>query len=230
MKCVVARGQMRKRKSKTKRALSSRGVKRSLDARRAEVSSFEGKSVRIFFYGTMKRNFYNYNAYLSCACSRGQARFLHDAVTEDPYRLVLWGERHVPAMVDHNDTARSMSEEHPLPHVHGEVFLVDKHTLAALDDFYEDGEVRYIRKSIRVIKSMSASHIGHGRKANAYVYLVSPTAELATLPTLAEYTEKEHAAYSNPMFQPKVFELMTGVDKEYFSSLLGSKDPPRISL
>ena len=82
------------------------------------MSSFEGKSVRIFFYGTMKRNFYNYNAYLSCACSRGQARFLHDAVTDDPFRLVLWGDRHVPAMVDHAGTARSMPEKHPLPHVH----------------------------------------------------------------------------------------------------------------
>ena len=57
---------------------------------------------------------------------------------------------------------------------------------------------------------------------------VTEQADLAGLPTLAEYTEKEHVAYSNPTFQPKFFELMTGVDKEYFS-LFWVKHPPGAS-
>ena len=47
----------------------------------------------------------------------------------------------MPAMADHAGAARSMPEKQPLPHVRGEVFLVDEHTLAALDDFYEDGKL-----------------------------------------------------------------------------------------
>ena len=61
---------------------------------------------------------------------------------------------------------------------------------------------------------MSTSHMGHGRKANAYVYL-SPTADFWA-PTLAEYGERARCLLK-PDVSAKVFELMTGVDKEYFS-------------
>ena len=205
----------KKTKKKTKRALS-KGISKSLDARRANVSELGSKSIRVFLYGTMKRNFYNYNAYLSCACGRGQARFLHDAITKDPFRLILWGSRHVPAMVENSDENNNNNDI--LPQIHGEVFLVDKNTLAGLDDFFEDGEVRYTRKPIRIIKSSaSSSSLRQRRDVHAYAYVVTPTTEFLNLPTLAEYTEMEHEKYSNPTFQPKVFELMTGVDKEYFS-------------
>lgn len=198
-----------------------------------------GERPIVFLYGTMKRGFYNYNAYLSCAIDRGQAEFLCMARTMASYDLVLWGDRDVPGMLDSRPVEGGNQ-------VVGEMFCVDQKTLAALDDFFEDGSRTYLRRVIKVepIGTTSKEHnpnnssfkrdfMSRLRKTYAmarhrrpvhhedvYCYLLQPEDNGCedSDRVLQEYTTVHHEKYSNPYFQPNVLELMTGIDAGYFRS------------
>ena len=205
-----------------------RGTRQSLRQRRRVVEQEEvpGTRVSVFLYGTLKTKFANYNAYLSCAVSRGQARYVHDAKTMASFDLVLWGDRDVPGMVDGPPLEEGR-------HVHGEVFECDHNTLAALDDFFEDGPALYRRRLIRVTRTSDRTRqsgdkislLPQGRRHNdedddvASVYcwlLQDPHRQTNQSHTLTEYTQSEQATYTNPTFQPNVLELITGVDATHF--------------
>lgn len=191
-------------KKKIKDNSLAKGRKRTLDARRANAREVEGKRADVFLYANLKKGFYHYDAYLSCAILRGQASLLGECVTTQRLRLVCWGDRNTPAMMEHDP------DDPDAMRVHGELYSVDECTLAALDDFFEDGEVLYLRQSISVIRGE--------KEVKAFVWLVQgrPT-NFLDLPALSEYTQREAALYSDPEFQPKVLELITGVDRQYFS-------------
>ena len=260
------------------------GIRAGVLERQHRVRALEesGERCLVFLYGTMKRGFFNYNAYLSCAVQRGQARYVGDARTsERDQTLQMWGERRVPGLLGRRATSPENGRR-----VHGEIFEIDHKTLAALDDFFEDGPMFYQRRLISVqYEREDATHsaapddttmrtaandfhtndphlVGKRRAKSkpsrskrarsrrrkhrtsqragllpqgyapvsnapysesrptclAYCWVLEDAAGTApTSPVLVEYTKHDEMHYSNPRFQPKVLELMTGVDAGHFA-------------
>ena len=90
----------------------------------AEVAALKSASARddkqlIFFYGTLKRGFHNYNLYLhpTAATYSGASSFVASAYTKDPFTLTV-GDHGVPYMLD--------GLEEGATNVKGELFRVDK--------------------------------------------------------------------------------------------------------
>ena len=206
-----------------------RGSRSSLRQRRHIVEEEEvpGTTIKVFLYGTMKTNFSNYNAYLSCAVSRGQAVHVYPAHTVSTFDLLLWGDRDVPGMVD----ALPSNGGH---RIQGEVFEVDQNTLAALDDFFEDGPALYRRRLIKVTPTAAPTSGGGGeseatsggavvealpqmrrRRDNDNVYcwllqhMTTGDQETDEDPPvlLSNYTLDHEKTYTNPTFQPNVLEV-----------------------
>ena len=191
---------------------------RSLRQRRrlVEAEKVLGTTTKVFLYGTLKRGFTNYNAYLSCAVTRGQASYLYAATTVSSLDLIVWGDRDVPGLVEGEVSAEGGH------HVLGEVFEIDLNTLAALDNFFEGGPALRLYKR-RVIETRRVT-MSHNTTSNAPVesmfcwLLQDPRTVTDRNETraLSVYTREEQATHHAPTFQPHVLELMTGVDAEHF--------------
>jgi gamma-glutamylaminecyclotransferase len=111
---------------------------------------------RIFVYGTLKKEFPNYERYMT------SARFMGNYRTVEKYPLILFSGRYVPGMLDRP------GEGH---HIEGELFEVDDENLARIDllegTHEPDG---YRRKSIAV----KAIDKNEPNQTQAYAYLLNP--------------------------------------------------------
>lgn len=72
----------------------------------------------LFVYGTLKRSFPHHDRYL------GGTEFIGQALTREPFPLVLNGPRYSPILID--------AQGHGL-RVQGELYRIDDHTLDDLD-------------------------------------------------------------------------------------------------
>ncbi len=110
----------------------------------------------VFVYGTLKRGFPNYAAYLQTA------EFLGTCKTEEKYPLVLNGQRYVPCLLDRPGEGCVVA---------GELFRVDDRGLRRLDGLEAVGRPGgYVRRSISV-------RMTGGRQSaamEAFVYLMPP--------------------------------------------------------
>lgn len=110
----------------------------------------------VFVYGTLKRGFPNYPAYMHAAQFVGICR------TAEKYPLVLSGERHVPCMLDTPGKGSPVS---------GELYRVDGAGLQRLDDLEAVGRPGgYRRRALEVLMDGGAEP----RRRRALAYLMKP--------------------------------------------------------
>jgi gamma-glutamylaminecyclotransferase len=110
----------------------------------------------VFVYGTLKRGFPNYPAYMQ------SAQFVGTCRTAEKYPLVLSGDRHVPCLLD---TPGKGSE------VSGELYRVDEAGLQHLDDLEAVGRPGgYLRRAIEVFMDGKTG----SRRQKALAYLMKP--------------------------------------------------------
>mmetsp|Transcript_51055 Transcript_51055/g.153459 ORF Transcript_51055/g.153459 Transcript_51055/m.153459 type:complete len:188 (-) Transcript_51055:705-1268(-) len=95
----------------------------------------------LFVYGTLKRDFYNYDAYLKPAVHHRRAAFLGAGRTSDAYPLVVRGPRHIPALLDRPGDGHR---------VRGEVYRISDRTLRAMDLLEGVSNGHYVRKETTV--------------------------------------------------------------------------------
>ncbi len=108
----------------------------------------------VFVYGTLKRGFPNYAAYMQAA------EFLGTGTTVEKYPLVLSGNRYVPCLLDRPGEGCVVA---------GELFRVDDGGLRRLDDLEAVGQPGgYVRRSIAV--RMTGG--GQPAEMEAFAYLM----------------------------------------------------------
>ena len=120
----------------------------------------DSDSLLVFVYGSLKRSEHNHGLL-------ARARYIDEARTEPRYRLRVTDS--YPAMI--------RTDEDPLS-IEGEVFEVDRATLARLDRLEDNGRL-YLRELIPVVLAGSPEQ---PCQAWAYVYLLD-VADLAPWPT-----------------------------------------------
>ena len=125
----------------------------------------------VFVYGTLKRGFPNYPAYM-----RG-AEFLGACTTVEKFPLVLSGERWVPCMLDRPGDGSVVA---------GELFRVDDEGLRRLDALEEAGRPGgYLRRTIAVRMADEAK----AGVQKVWAYLMPPE-------NISDVRSQGHSAYS----------------------------------
>lgn len=154
----------------------------------------DGVRHAVFFYGTLKRGFYNYEAVVA-PCGDG-AVFQQLARTAQRYPLFV-DHYKVPYLVDRP------GDGHPIS---GELFSVDDAALAALDELEGVAAGRYTRRKIEVEllppagaddgAAADSAGGGGGGSSDAWLYCIKTVPELekrgALLPV---YSAEVHADY-----------------------------------
>lgn len=144
------------------------------------LSSTKTRHVRIFVYGTLKRNFYWSHKYLF------SSRYLGKATTVHPHALVI-GDCGVPYLLG---DVEGDAENHC---IEGEVWEVSSVTLQNLDEYEGVGKGYYSRKEIPVVNS-------DGKACTAEIYfLKTSTEELRGKERLKEYSKEVHDIHYNAM-------------------------------
>ena len=132
----------------------------------------------VFVYGTLKRGFPNYPAYMHAAQFVGICR------TAEKYPLVLNGDRHVPCMLDTPGKGSAVS---------GELYRVDGAGLQRLDDLEAVGRPGgYERRIIEVLMDGGTEP----RRRRALAYLMKPENVFDVRSAwLSEYTLEDALKY-----------------------------------
>eukprot|EP00727_Mastigamoeba_balamuthi_P005279 m51a1_g1475 hypothetical protein (514) ;mRNA; r:266698-268435 len=126
----------------------------------------------LFVYGTLKRGFHWNRKFLS------RSRFVGEATTAERYPLVV-GQCGVPYLL--GDMAGEGKR------VRGELWAVDGHTLAGLDEYEGVSKGHYCRRAIDVV-------VAGGGTATAQCYCNAiSTAELRAREFVDEYTQRMHS-------------------------------------
>mmetsp|Transcript_2492 Transcript_2492/g.5392 ORF Transcript_2492/g.5392 Transcript_2492/m.5392 type:complete len:184 (+) Transcript_2492:136-687(+) len=84
---------------------------RSPSLRHAIIQIKQAGRPLVFVYGTPKRGFYNYDAYLKAAVDVDNAAFVAAGQTAAEYRLVVGGERQIPFLLANNSNIGAEDEE-----------------------------------------------------------------------------------------------------------------------
>ena len=133
----------------------------------------------LFVYGTLKKNFHWNHKFLN------NAKFIGKAVTKEVYPLVV-GDCNVPYLLG------------DLPgegkNIIGELWKVDKISLAGMDDYEGVNKNYYDRRQIPVTCEFN----DRVYYANAY-FKIQSNAELRERPYLSEYTYEYHKKYYQPI-------------------------------
>ena len=149
----------------------------------------------VFVYGTLKRGFPNYAAYMQAA------EFVGAGTTVARYPLVLSGDRHVPCMLDRPGEGSVVA---------GELFRVDDTDLRRLDGLEEVGRPGgYLRRLIAV---RMAGDVQPGRR-QAFAYLMPPeNVTDVRSPWLSAYSLEDARRYSKKARPGRRTTTKKGVD------------------
>jgi gamma-glutamylaminecyclotransferase len=165
----------------------------------------------VFVYGTLKQGFCNYNRYLLPAIEMRKAIFLGAAQTLAPEYCLVVGIDAIPCMF-----YASKSEQMGY-HITGELFYVDKDTLAALDLLEEVSENYYTRDEIEVqlLPKEDQQEGTTGTKIRSQVYIKPFDQELKTLVNIPEYKAEHHQSYAPESNIPDldILQCLYGQDK-----------------
>lgn len=158
----------------------------------------------VYVYGTLKKDFYNYETYLKPAVARGKAEFVGAAQTKHPeFHLVLKQDRYVPCMY-----RAPSSDGYCVP---GEVYKCDADAVEALDILEAVAEKYYLREEIDV-EILDGERKGETIVCHAYVMPVRD--DLLTLARILTYTAELHKGYKSRSRTPKLSILQCIYGKE----------------
>uniref|UniRef100_A0AAV1UD67 Gamma-glutamylcyclotransferase family protein n=1 Tax=Peronospora matthiolae TaxID=2874970 RepID=A0AAV1UD67_9STRA len=146
----------------------------------------------VFVYGSLKTGFNNYPVFIQPAIEQGKASFVGAArTTNDEFHMVLNDQAFFPCLyrVPQGDGYK----------VSGDVFSLDRDTVAALDAFERVDDKFYVRG---VLDVDLVDGERKGETVACQVYFMSVYDDLARLERITEYTRAMNAKFAQFMADP----------------------------
>lgn len=160
----------------------------------------------VYVYGTLKRDFYNYETYLKPAVVRGKTEFIGAAQTKHAdFHLVLKKDRFVPCLYR---TPAAAQDGYCVP---GEVYKCDADVVEALDILEAVAEKYYLREEIDV-EILDGERKGETIACHAYIMPLRD--DLLSLARIPMYTAELHEGYQSRSRTPKLSILQCIYGKE----------------
>ena len=126
-----------------------------------------------FVYGTLKRGYYNCNAYLKAAVDNGHASFVSNGRTVNRYRFVVGHERSIPFLLANDDVAHADTDNYEkegvaaatsqsLNHILGEIFAIHTRSVIQGLDLVEGVHTGFYLRECVPVEEYNNNNSGSG--------------------------------------------------------------------